>query len=299
MRITQSIIHAGALAKYQNSLSQVMVAQERVSTGLRVHKPSDDPSAANTIMQAAGSLRAVDQYRRNIDTARSRIDAEENVYGQLSDILVRAREIALAQAGDNSNATTRQLANAEIEQLTHFAVQLANTKLSGTYLLGGSRADVAPVTWTDPNAAPPEIVGAPEDDGHHRVEVSAGQYLQTAKNAREVFGDTGIFDALRSLSAALQADDGPAILAAGDSLEDAFTEVQLLLGDAGARSTQLQVTAANFDALELNLRTLRANLEEIDLEKAIADLVGRQTTFQAAMIATSRVLEMSLADYLR
>lgn len=299
MRITQNIMHAGALTKYQNSLRQVAMAQERVSTGLRVQKPSDDPGAANTIMQAAGSLRAVDQYRRNINTARSRVDAEETLYVQLSDALVRAREIALSQAGDNSNSTTRQLANAEIEQLTRFAVQLANTKFSGSYLLGGSRADVAPVTWTDPNGGPPEIVGDPADDGHHRVEVSPGQYLETARNAREVFADTGIFQALQDLSAALEADDGPAILAARDGLEEAFSGVQLLIGDAGARSTQLQITSANLDVLELNLLTLRADVEEVDLEKAVADLVSRQTTFQAAMLSISRVQEMSLVNYLR
>ena len=299
MRITQNIMHTGALAGYQQNLRQIAVAQERVATGLHLLKPSDDPAAANQVMQAAGSLRALDQYRRNIDAARSRVDAEETLYDQLSNVLVRAREIAFAQANGTSDASARQLANAEVEQILHFAVQLANTQVSGTYLLGGTQAEAAPAVWDDPDAGPPVVTGDPGEAGHHRVEVAAGQTLQTAKNAHEVFTDTGVFQALWDLSAALGNDDGPAIRAAADVIDDSFTRIQALVGDAGARSVQLQVTSANLDALELNLRTLRADIEEIDLEKAITDLVNRQTTFQAAMIAASRVMGMSLTDYLR
>ena len=34
-------------------------------------------------------------------------------------------------------------------------------------------------------------------------------------------------------------------------------------------------------------------------EEAMVDLIGRQTSYQAAMMATSRVMGMTLADYLR
>jgi flagellin-like hook-associated protein FlgL len=37
----------------------------------------------------------------------------------------------------------------------------------------------------------------------------------------------------------------------------------------------------------------------VDQEKAITDLVTRQTAYQSAMLATSRVLGMTLTDYLK
>ena len=36
-----------------------------------------------------------------------------------------------------------------------------------------------------------------------------------------------------------------------------------------------------------------------DFEQAVTELVGRQTAYQAAMLATSRVMGMNLTDYLR
>jgi len=75
--------------------------------------------------------------------------------------------------------------------------------------------------------------------------------------------------------------------------------VQNLIGDAGARSNHLRLATSNLEALEINLRTFKSDLEEVDLEKAITDLVGRQTAYQAAMMATSRVMGMTMMDYLR
>ena len=60
MRITNNIIQRESLSQMQTSLRDVERAQRRVSTGLRVQKPSDDPAAASTTMQARSSLRALE-----------------------------------------------------------------------------------------------------------------------------------------------------------------------------------------------------------------------------------------------
>ncbi len=89
MRITNSIIQRNALASIQASLKQMARAQERVSTGLRVQKPSDDPSAASDILRTGSALGALDQYRRNIDAVKSRITLVGSVLDQVSDALGR------------------------------------------------------------------------------------------------------------------------------------------------------------------------------------------------------------------
>jgi flagellar hook-associated protein 3 FlgL len=299
MRITQNVIHTGALASFQQNLKQIAAAQQRVSSGLRIHKASDDPPAASGTMQAASSLRALDQYRRNIQSARSRTDSEEAVLQQLSDALVRAKELAVGAANDTMDANGRRTVQAEIKQLMKFAVQLANTQVAGNYIFGGNQAEVRPVDWPDENLAPPVVTLDPMNPGNHRTEIAAGQFVQTTNNAHDLFTAGGIFQALWSLSAALDANDPSAIRTSISEIDTGFNHVQALTGDVGARANQLQVTASNLDALEINLRTFKSDLEEIDLEKAVTELVGRQTAFQAAMLATSRVMGMTLTDYLR
>jgi flagellin-like hook-associated protein FlgL len=43
----------------------------------------------------------------------------------------------------------------------------------------------------------------------------------------------------------------------------------------------------------------KSNLEDVDYETAITQLMSRQNAYQAAMMATSKVIGLTLTDYLR
>ena len=298
MRITNGITHQGALRSLLSNQQQIHAASQRVSTGLRFTRASEDPTAASSVMRASGSLRAVEQYRRNIGAATVRVEAEEEVLDQLSDILVRARELAIQQGSGTASAETRLMVKAEVDELLRSAITLAGTRVQDGYLFGGDT----------PTAAPFAVVeGATLDftttspTGELAVEIASGQTVSTAHDGTTVFGPTasGPLAALRELAQALHADDVPGISAASRSLEVAFDDTQALLGTVGARANQLQVTTANLDALAVTLKTFKADVSEIDFETAVTELVSRQTAYQAAMMASSRVLGMTLTDYLR
>ena len=105
--------------------------------------------------------------------------------------------------------------------------------------------------------------------------------------------------ALAQLRDALASGDSVAIRASMKPLEDSFQGIQTRLAETGARANYLQVTLSNLDALDVNLQTFRSDLEEVDLEQAVTELVSKQTAYQAAMMVTSRVIGMTIADYLR
>jgi flagellar hook-associated protein 3 FlgL len=118
-------------------------------------------------------------------------------------------------------------------------------------------------------------------------------------NAKELLLDTGTLQSLKDLSTALGNNDQTAIGTALTSLNSSQQGIQALVGDLGARENTLQVTGSNITALQANLTTFKSNLSNVDQEKAITDLVARQTAYQSAMLATSRVLGMTLTDYLK
>jgi flagellar hook-associated protein 3 FlgL len=251
-------------------------------------------------MRTSGSLRALEQYRRNVDAAAARTAAEEGVLGQLDGVLTRAMELGVSQATGTASTQTRQVAKAEVDQLLRFAVQLGNTRFGDAYLFGGAQAAIAPfaVDETDPDVLD---FTTTSPTGELKVEISAGQLLSTTHDGTQVFGtaSSGTLAALRDLSAALGADDQTAIGAALGTVRQAHDETQTLVGDVGARMNQLEVTGANLNALDITLSTFKSDLHEIDFEKAVTELVGRQTAFQAAMLATSKVMGMNLTDYVR
>ena len=124
MRITNNVISRNALAGLQHSLRQVDEAQRRATTGLRVEAASDDPAASTSIMASASSLRAIEQYKRNINSAGARLDNEETVLTSLTQILERAKQLGLAEGNGTASVQTRLVAKAEIDQLLQQAIAL-------------------------------------------------------------------------------------------------------------------------------------------------------------------------------
>ena len=300
MRITNSITTQKALRTMQQSQREIARASDRVTTGLRFSRVSEDPNAAGQLMRTTGTLRALAQYRRNVDAATARVAAEESVLDQVTTVLTRAMEIGVAQGTGTASAETRLVAKAEVDQLLRFSVGLGNTRFADAYLFGGAQAAVAPfaVDETDPATL---AFTTTSPSGEMQVEIAAGQLLSPTHDGTQVFGSAseGVLASLRELSAALGANDQTAVQTALGDVRSALGGTQTLIGDVGARMNQLEVTGANLDALEITLTTFKSDLHDVDFEQAVTELVGRQTAFQAAMLATSKVMGMNLTDYMR
>ncbi len=291
MRITNAILGREALSGYQSQLQALNRVREEVSTGVRVSRPSDDPVSVPPIMQASSGLRALEQYRRNVQAAQSRLAVEDSVLEQVNQALARAKELAVSQATDTASAETRQAVRAEVDTLVDFVTDLANTQLAGSYVFGGQYADRPPFNGsvTDP-AYPPS--------GAHTIEVGAGLFVETNHSAQEIFIDTDVVESLKALSAALDANDVDGIRTAMTRVDGAISAVQEVVGELGARMNQLDVTVANLDSLEVTLETFRADLSDTDLAEAVTELVNRQSTLEAALLANARILKTTLTDYL-
>lgn len=294
-RITNSLLQRQTLTNYQATLRSIHEAQKQVVSGSRIHRPSDDPVAAGTVVRTDSQLRAIEQYRRNIGTARTRLSAEESVLGSLTDLLTRARELAIANATGTANADTRAAAKAEVEQLLAEAIQLGNTRVNGSYLFGGAFDDRRP--FDADGAFDPDF--PPRDTGGRQVEIASGHLIATQHDGGTVFIDSEVFASLRELADALGANDQDAVSASIASVDRAFGAVQDLIAEVGARQNALDMAEANLEAWDVQLKTFRSDLSDVELEEALTRLIHQQTAYQAALAANARILQTSLTDYLR
>ena len=278
-------------------------AREDVSTGKRIRLMSDDPSAASEVVRSSSSLRALDQYRRNIRMGQGRAGAEEAVLDQVTNALTRGIELALAQNSSTASSQTRLIAKSEVDQLLNYAVSLGNTKFGDEFLFGGTRGNEQPLrnpaVVTDPFTNLVDASSNPVNpSGSIDLEISDGKFVNPNHNATEVFLDTNALQALRDLSIALGNNNVAGINTAMASLQDANNNVQTVIGTQGSRTSEFLVTMNQLDRQEVSLTEYRSDLRDIEIEKAMIELAGRQTGYQAAMTATSRVLGLSLANYL-
>jgi flagellar hook-associated protein 3 FlgL len=292
LRITNGIIARQSVSAYQEQMRALSDAQAQASTGVRVSRPSDDPVAVAGIMQSSSGLRSLDQYQRNLGTAQSRLNLEDSVLSQLTDAMQRAKELAVSQAGDTASAATRATTNDEVARLTDFVKTLANTQLAGSYIFGGQYADSPPFTAGALDPAKPPT-------GEFQVEIGTRQLVDTNHSAQEIFVDSDVVGGLQALSDALSANDTSGIRAAMSRLDAAYDKVQGVVGDLGARMNHVDVASTNLDSLSVNLQTFRSGLRDADLATAVTNLVDRQTSLQAAMLANSKILNLTMTDYLQ
>lgn len=297
MRITNTMLQQATLNQVQQNMQRVADAQRKVSSGLRLQKASDDPTAAAGSMRTRVALRGVEQYRRNADLAVSRATREEDVLLQITEVLTRAKVLATSQSSETATSESRAHSKAEADQLFRQLVDLANTRFEDGHLFGGSNSGVQPYTVDESNP----VLGfvSANVTGEHRVEIAEQRYLPTNHNAVELFEDTGVLQAVRDLATGLHDNDFAAVGAALTRIDTAFSGVQSAIGDIGARVAQLDLAKSSLAIVEVGLQDFRAGLEEVDFEVAATELVNRQTALQAAMLATSKVMNLSLADYLR
>ncbi|MBV6521231.1 MAG: hypothetical protein MNPFHGCM_01364 [Gemmatimonadaceae bacterium] len=282
-----------AILGLQHASHGVEEARHRTQTGLRVERASDDPNAASSIMSSAASLRALDQYQRNINSATVRSNTEEEVLDKLSVALARAKQIGIQEGSSTGSAQTRLVAKAEIDQLLAFAIQLANTRHEGEYLFGGDQSGTPPITQSTPpfTASPPT--------GQRRAEISESLTIDVNHNATQIFLSSSVLASLDQLSQALGANDQLAIQNSINTIDTGHGVVQTLLGDVGAQTNRLETATQNIVALDATLKTFKSNLQDINLEEAVTTLVNKQNAYQSALLATSHVINLSLADYLR
>jgi flagellar hook-associated protein 3 FlgL len=305
MRITNALITRDIIARLSTNSAKLAEAQDRVSTGLKVKTMSDDPTAASAIMQASSSLRAIDQYMNNVRQVGSELDAEDTALGQVTDIMTRAKELAVSESGANASAQTRAAAAQEVKALIAQVVQIGNTKIGDAYLFGGSNSSaVAPFDGNQTAQAPLYVAlgsgGTPVPaQGMRAVEIATGQTMLGAHDGNAVFVQTGVLQSLQDLYDGLTTNSPTAITTAETSLDTSFAAVQTLVGDVGARRNQVDTVQASLTAFQSNMETVKSDLSEVDMEQAITEMVARQTAYQAAMLASSKVMGLSLTDYLR
>jgi flagellar hook-associated protein 3 FlgL len=290
VRVTNNMRQTQVLRDLQAGLSNLAEAQQQVASGKRFTRPSEDPVAASRVMRADRSLRGITQYRRNSTAVRVRVDSEEATLNQLTDLLSRAKELGVSQGSDTANADSRNETAAELDRIIEQVISLGNTKVGNEYLFGGGQTAVPPF---QPDGT---YLG---DDGVRQAEIAQGYVIDTNHTGRQLLQTSGVISSLTAIRDALRAGTGAGVTATIGGIDSAFDQVQVLLAETGARSRQLDTVAENLTASESTLQAAQSADQGITVEEAATRMVSVQTALQAALTSTSRVISMSLVDYLR
>lgn len=130
------------LSKNRKEMAEL---QNRAASQKTVNKPSDDPIAAARVLGARVDLSGNSQFNKSLDYARSFLEFTDQSLGELTENLIRAKELAISQANDASaSGQSRKVVAREIQQIYNQLVQIGNRKLGDRFIFGGFSTQQAP-----------------------------------------------------------------------------------------------------------------------------------------------------------
>ncbi len=118
--------------------SKLQKSMEKISTGKQLLKASDNPPDLARLFSFQNETDRIDQYKRNIDSARGELESSEATLNQVNDLIQQVRELAVQSVNDSYTAGDRELIAAEIDQRLEELVDLANTRFGDKFLFGGT-----------------------------------------------------------------------------------------------------------------------------------------------------------------
>ncbi len=111
--------------------------QLKGSTLRSITRPSDNPISNVEALALQSRIKDNKQYTRNAEYAELHLTATEKSIEQITEILNKAKEIALAQSSDFYDQDIRKNVANEVRQLRYQALAIANKRVGNKYLFGG------------------------------------------------------------------------------------------------------------------------------------------------------------------
>lgn len=155
LRINTNVASLNAQRNLRGTRLAMNKSLEKLSSGQRINRAGDDAAGLAISENLKAQVRGLGQAERNAEDGISLVQIAEGALSEVSNILIRLRELAVQAASDTIGPTERKFLNVEFEQLTSEVDRIANsTEFNRVPLLNGTGAvfDIQIGTRNDPIA---------------------------------------------------------------------------------------------------------------------------------------------------
>lgn len=292
-RVTQRMMTQSSLAHLQLGLGRLARVQEQLSTGRVINRPSDNPTGTTASMRLRSSVADQAQYSRNAQDGIGWLTQVDAALDSVTTAVKRARDLALQGANASaSGSVAREALATEVDGIKAELLSRANTKYLDSPVFGGVTAGNQAYDATG------AYVGTLGDVNRR---VADGVLVKVDVDGPSVFGNgaTSAFAELDALSTALRAGDQAGISNAINTLNSRIDTVTSARTAAGTRYQRLEQADQTASDAKISLDNQLSTIENADLAQTTVELKLQEVAYQAALGATSRVMQPSLLDFLR
>lgn len=334
MRVTENTNFDTVRDSITRSRDRLQNYQLQSSTLRRVNTPSDDPVGAAKVMELRTDKVNNDQFQQNAKNAETFLVNSDHALSEISELLVRAKEIAINQSsGPSSNEESRMGVAEEVSQLFLQAVSTANRRVGERYLFGGYQTTKPPVDSEGNYKG---------DDGQMMVEVAKDVYITMNVSGNEAFNtnpvpikpppvkgqdpdapmygpdgrkiastkarreeearpkeNVNVFGELENLRIGLLAGDMEGIRSTLERLDALHTRVTAIRAKMGSRLAGMQATSQAIEKHNVTNASLSSQIEDADMAHVMSELAKEETVFKSSLNSSRRLIQPMLMDFLK
>ncbi len=255
LRINTNVPSISAQRQLGVNQKRLTHAQQAIASGSRIVNAADDAAGLSISENIRGQLGGIKQARNNAFNAQSVVQISEGGLNEISNILIRLRELGVQAASDTVSDVERAFLDTEAQQLIEEADRIAKTTRFGNkQLLDGNSAELE--FHVGPFAGDENVV---------RFNLEADATASTLGIDGLAVGDKG--DARSTLEA----------------VDEAIVQIGKMRSDFGAVQSRLNSTINNLDIQNENLSAARSRINDADIAHESAEIASASILNQASV----------------
>lgn len=255
MRVSTNIASINAQRQLSGSQKSIQKSMQQLASGSRINIAADDAAGLAISENLKASARSAAQAKRNASDGISMIQTAEGGLNEISNIVVRLRELGIQAASDTVGDTERGFLNKEVVQLKSEMQRISNVTTWGkTKLLDGSTPTFD------------FQVGLYNDKENSVISFDSSENEATLS----ALGLDGVdFSSKEGAQDAL------------DSLDSALSGVNGMRANLGAIQNRLYSTVDNLGVQEENILSANSRIRDTDVAQASSEMVRNNILLQA------------------
>jgi flagellar hook-associated protein 3 FlgL len=270
---------------------------EKVSSGKNFSRVSDDPVSSIIAAGYRKALSQIEQYQTNGKIGMTRLNLSESVLSHVLDMVDKAKEIAIQLGSGTQTDEARSAAALVVGSFLDQVIDLGNTQLNGNYIFAGYETKTAPFSKAT-GAGGIDTAVYNGDTNNFQIQIGTNQTMTIGKNGQVVFMDSNLFDTLGTLKKALEDNDPVTIQQQLNNLNSAENYLNLQISDVGVSENELEKKQEMLSNVSSKMKGFLSNIEDADETELAVELNAQQTAYQTALLASNKIMQLNLTNYL-
>lgn len=272
--VNNNIASLIAQRNLQSNSSNLAKSIERLSSGYRINKASDDAAGLSISENLRGQIRGNKQAINNLQDGVNMLQIAESSLSVINENIQRIRELSVQAANDTNSSVERNAILSEINARISDIDRIAKaTRYNNIKLLDGSNQVVLQI-------------GASAELSTNTIEIQ-NNVLARATSSSIAFSAISSPNGI-ALSVTGSTWDGDSIRSYLNILDRALSDVTTRRSNLGAYQNRLESALDNLTTMNINIEAADSRIRDLDIAKETSNMTKFQILQQASVSVLSQ-----------